>query len=50
MVNVRHLTRLYGRAAMVGAAVFLLMLPGILWLERAPYEKQKSPNKSATTA
>ena len=38
------------KAAIVGAAVFLLMLPGILWLERAPYEKQKSPNKSATTA
>jgi UDP-GlcNAc:undecaprenyl-phosphate GlcNAc-1-phosphate transferase len=38
------------QAAIVGATVFLLMLPGILWLERAPYEKQKSPHKPATAA
>src|SRR6516162_156455 len=38
------------QAAIAGATVFLLMLPGILWLERAPYEKQKSPHKPATTA
>jgi len=36
------------RAGIVGATVFLLMLPGIFWLERAPYEKQKSPHKPAT--
>lgn len=36
-----------GAGAIVGATVFLLMLPGILWLERAPYEKQRSPNKPA---
>jgi UDP-GlcNAc:undecaprenyl-phosphate GlcNAc-1-phosphate transferase len=38
------------QAAMLGAAVFVLMLPGILLLERAPYEKQKTSGKTATAA
>jgi len=37
-------------AALVGASIFVLMLPGILLLEVAPYEKQKAPNKTATAA
>jgi len=36
------------QAAVVGAVVFLLMLPGVMLLERAPYEKQKAGNKAAT--
>ena len=43
-VLVAYLTTV--QAAIVGAIVFLLMLPGILLLERAPYEKQKAPNKT----
>jgi UDP-GlcNAc:undecaprenyl-phosphate/decaprenyl-phosphate GlcNAc-1-phosphate transferase len=37
-------------AAIVSGLVFVLMLPGIMLLEHAPYEKQKSPNNTATTA
>jgi len=47
-ILVTYLTTL--QAAILGAAVFALMLPGILLLERAPYEKQKSPGKTATAA
>ena len=45
-VLVTYLTTL--QAAIVSGLVFVLMLPGILLLEHAPYEKQKSPNKTAT--
>ena len=38
------------RAAMLGSIVFLLMAPGIWWLERAPYEKQKSSRDTAAAA
>jgi UDP-GlcNAc:undecaprenyl-phosphate GlcNAc-1-phosphate transferase len=47
-VLVTYLTTL--QAAILGAAVVALMMPGILVLEHAPYEKQKAPNKTATAA
>ena len=47
-ILVTYLTTL--QAAIVGAVIFLLMLPGVMLLERAPYEKQKAPNKTAAAA
>jgi len=47
-VLVTYLTTV--QAAILGAVVLLLMLPGISLLERAPYEKQKGPDKTATAA
>jgi UDP-GlcNAc:undecaprenyl-phosphate GlcNAc-1-phosphate transferase len=47
-VLITYLTTL--QAAILGAAVLALMMPGILLLEQAPYEKQKAPNKTATAA
>jgi UDP-GlcNAc:undecaprenyl-phosphate/decaprenyl-phosphate GlcNAc-1-phosphate transferase len=47
-VLVAYLTTI--QAAIVGAIVFVLMMPGILLLEHAPYEKQKSQDKTATVA
>jgi len=44
-ILVTYLTTL--QAAILGAVVFVLMWPGILLLERAPYEKQKTPNNTA---
>ena len=38
------------QSTIVGAVVFLLMLPGIFLLEHAPYERQTVPNKVAPTA
>jgi UDP-GlcNAc:undecaprenyl-phosphate GlcNAc-1-phosphate transferase len=38
------------QAAVLGGVVFALMLPGILLLELAPYEKQKASNKTAQAA
>lgn len=47
-VLVAYLTTM--QAAIVGTLVFVLMMPGILLLEHAPYEKQKSPDKTASAA
>jgi len=38
------------RAALLGAGVLVAMLLAIAWLERAPYERQKPKNDSATSA
>lgn len=47
-VLVAYLTTM--QAAIVGTLLFVLMMPGILLLEHAPYEKQKSPDKTASAA
>ena len=47
-IAVSYLTTL--QAAILGAVVFVLMLPGILFLERAPYEKQKASKKTVPAA
>ena len=47
-IAVSYLTTL--QAAILGGVVFVLMLPGILFLERAPYDKQKASKKTVPAA